>query len=65
MSMGWDVDFSNVESRVVLQDRFFDGTEYYDTGIKLFSADAPDFTMAIETEFLDSNATGGTLVACY
>ena len=65
MSMGWDFNFSNVESREICRDRYFDGQTYYDTGIKLFDASAPDFTLAIEFEFLDTNATNSTLVSCF
>ena len=65
MSMGWDFTFANVESREILRDRYFDGQTYYDTGIKLFNASAPDFTLAIEFEFLDTNTTNSTLVSCF
>jgi hypothetical protein len=65
MSMGSDFTFTNVESREIMRDRFFDGSTYYDTGIKLFNSDAASFTLAIEFEFLDTNSSGGTLVSAY
>ena len=65
MTMGWDFNFSNVESRTILENRFFDGTQYYDTGIKLFDESAPDFTMAMEFEYLDSTENSGTLISCF
>ena len=65
MTMGWDFDFSNVESRTILEDRFFDGESYYDTNIKLFDASAPDFTMAMEFEYLDTTENSGSLISCF
>lgn len=65
MTMGWDFNFSNVESTVIMSNRFFDGTQYYDTGIKLFDEDAPSFTMAIDFEFLASTDLNGTLVSAF
>lgn len=65
MTMGWDFTFSNVESRTVLENRFFDGTQYYDTGIKLFDESAPDFTLAMEFEYLDTTENSGTLISCF
>ena len=65
MMMGWDFDFSNVESRTILEDRFFDGESHYDTNIKLFDASAPDFTLAMEFEYLDTTENSGTLISCY
>lgn len=65
LHLGNDFDFSNVESRMVLRDRFFDGNQFLDTDIKLFSADAPSFTLAIEYEFVDTNESGASLVSCF
>ncbi len=65
MKMGWDFNFSNVESRTILENRFFDGESYYDTNIKLFDASAPDFTMAMEFEYLDTTENSGTLISCF
>lgn len=65
MHMGWDFAFSNVEARTILENRFFDGTQYYDTGIKLFDAEAPDFTLAMEFEYLDTTENSGTLISCF
>lgn len=65
MTMGWDFNFSNVESTVIMSNRFFDGTQYYDTGIKLFDANAPSFTLAVDFEFMDTTDLGGTLVSAF
>ena len=64
-TMGWDFNFSNVESQVIMTNRFFDGTQYYDTGIKLFDANAPSFTLAVDFEFMATTDLGGTLVSAF
>ena len=65
MTLGWDFDYSNIESRMILSNRFFDGTQHVDTNIKLFDAEAESFTLAIEYEFLDTTELGGTLASCF
>lgn len=65
IQLGHDFDFSNVESQTILENRFFDGTQYYDTDIKLFDADSPSFTLAIDSEFVDTNDANATLVSCF
>ena len=63
--LGKDFDYSNVRSEVVLQDKYFGGTvaEVVKTNIKLFDADAPDFTLAIDYEFTATTANA-TLASC-
>lgn len=63
--LGSDFTFSNVTEKTILENKFFDGTEYYDTDIKLFDADSPSFTLAIDYEFLSSNPANATLVSCF
>lgn len=66
ITLGTDFTFSNVESRTILEHRFFDGiNDVVDTNIKLFDEDAPDFTLAIDFEILSGNSNGATLAACY
>ena len=65
IELGSDFTFSNIESEVLLENRYFDGTNYVDTNIKLFNADAPSFTLAVEYEFLSSNSSDATLVSCF
>lgn len=65
IQLGHDFEFANVESRTILENRFFDGTQSYDTDIKLFDADSPSFTLAIDYEFVDPNETNATLVSCF
>ena len=64
IQVGKDFNFSNVTSEVLLEDRYFDGTSVLKfDDIKLFSADAPTFTMAIDYEFT-AETSGATLVSC-
>ena len=65
LTLGNDFEFSNVESRVICQNRFFDGSTAVDTDIQLFNAAAPSFTLAIDYEFLSSNSANASLVSCY
>ena len=65
LKLGHDFDFTNVESEVLLENRFFDGMSYVDTDVKLFDADADSFTLFVDYEFVGTNTTGATLVSCY
>jgi len=50
---------------VLCSNRWFNGTsDYLDTNIKLFDADSPSFTLAIDYEFY-TNTNNTTLIACY
>ena len=64
VTLGFDPDYSNVESETILENKWFDGSEYYETGIKLFDADAPSFTLAVDYEYMLDNITGAALVSC-
>ena len=66
ITVGRDFDFKqeNIESRVLLQERYFNGTEIVKfNDIKLFSADAPSFTLAVDYEFCRAGS-GATLISC-
>lgn len=70
ITVGRDFNFSNVESQVLLQNRYFDGTEILKCDgtngmplIKLFNAEAPSFTLAIDYEFTRIRSND-TLVSC-
>lgn len=64
-TIGGDVDYNDVESRVVISEKTnFDGTNYFDTGIKLFDEDR-DFVLAIDYEFSDKNTTNAVLAQCF
>lgn len=64
-TMGQDFSFSNVNSEVILENTFFDGKTYKDTNIKLFDADSPSFTLAIDYEFVNPYETNNTLVSAF
>lgn len=64
INVGNDFNFENVESRLICEKKYLDGSTAIDTGIKLFSEDSPAFTLVIDFEFFnpESNAT---LVSCF
>ena len=65
INAGNDFNFNNVQSELLLENRFFDGVDdVYDTGIRLFDADSKSFTLAIDYEFQSSTAYA-TLASCY
>ena len=63
ITLGSDFSFENVESAVLLENRFFDGTQYVDTNISLFDENAPSFTLAVDYEFLGTTTNNGCLVS--
>lgn len=63
--MGFDIDYDDIKStEVVSEKKSFDGTNYLDTGIKLFDKDK-DFVVAIDYEFLDGNKLNSVLAQCF
>lgn len=64
IKVGKDFNFSNVESQVLAEELYLNGSTFRDTGIQLFSENAPTFTLAIDYEFAATN-TESTLVACF
>jgi len=60
--VGRDFDFTNVDSEVLAEELYLDGSTLRKTNIKLFDADSPSFTLAIE---YTAAAANGTLVSCY
>ena len=65
IKVGRDFNFGNVRSQVLLQNRYFDGTSgiLRFNDIKLFSEDAPSFTLMIDYEFADITANA-VLASC-
>ena len=75
ITLGSDFTFENVQSEVLLENCFFDGNghryengaektnSYIDTSIKLFDADSPSFTLALDYEFLGTTVNNGCLVS--
>lgn len=63
--MGYDVDYDDIESKVVISEKTeFTGKNYVDTGIKLFDTDK-DFVLAIDYKFLSGTAEKGVLAQCF
>lgn len=77
ITLGHDYNFSNVEDCEIGKDvqltgvpvdtfvsggYYFDGSTGYKTNIKLFEADSPAFTMAIDLQYSE-NTTGGTIIS--
>ena len=62
--IGNDVSYSNVEEKVLLENKYFDGSNTVDSGIKLFDENERSFTLAIDYEFIGTEA-GSTLVSCF
>lgn len=63
--LGNDIDYDDVESHVLISERTaFTGSNYIDTGIKLFEEDR-DFVLAIDYEFLSGNTNNAVLAQCF
>jgi len=63
--IGNDVNYDDIESKLLISEKtYFDGTNYIDTGIRLFEEDK-DFVLAIDYEFLDGTASDSVLAECF
>lgn len=63
--VGNDVDYDDIESNLLISEKtHFNGTNYVDTGIKLFDEDK-DFVLAIDYEFLSGNKSNSVLAQCF
>jgi len=61
---GKDYDFDNVQSQLLLEERYFNGQEIVRmNNIRLFDENAPSFTLAVDYEFCD-RTTDATIVSC-
>ena len=65
LSLGHDFNFSNVESEVIAENLYLDGSTAKDTGVYLFGENEKSFTMAIDFTFTNTSATNATLLSCY
>lgn len=64
-TMGYDVDYGDVESvEVISEKKTFDGSNYYDSGIALFDVDR-DFVLAVDYKMSSGNSSGATLMQCF
>lgn len=63
--IGYDISYDDIESHLIISEKqSFDGTNKFDTGIKLFEKDK-DFVLAIDYEVSDSTTANGVLAQCY
>ena len=64
-TMGYDVDYDDIESEVVISEKTsFSGTNYVDTGITLFDEDK-DFVLALDYTMSSNNESAGTFMQCF
>ena len=68
--VGKDYNFENVQSEVLLENRYFNGSEFVKFDgtngrpeIKLFDENAPSFTIAIDYEYAEATSNA-TIVSC-
>lgn len=69
--LGTDYNFTNVDSQVIVgdggtygTDLVLNGQRIYSTNLKLFGANTPSWTLALDYEFT-AETVGRTLMACY
>lgn len=63
--MGYDIDYDDIESNEVISEKTsYDGSTYFDTGIKLFDEDR-DFVLAIDYKISSETSSGGTIMQCF
>ena len=65
ITLGHDFDFENVESEVIAENLYLDGSTAKNTGIKLFDANERSFTLAIDFRFTDKTNANNTLLSCF
>ena len=68
LPLGWDFDFdkTNVDSQLLLEERFFNGTsDYVDFDIELIKPGSPAFTLAIDYEFCADCDDKAILASCF
>lgn len=64
-TMGYDVDFDDIETEEVISGKTtFNGTNYLDTGIKLFDVDK-DFVLALDYTMSGDNESAGIFMQCF
>ena len=62
--MGRDFDFKNVTSKLICENKYFDGTTAMDLDLSLFGPNDPSFTLVIDFEF-GTNEANSTLFSCF
>lgn len=65
ITVGNDIDYDDITSQLLISEKtHFDGSNYVDTGLKLFEEDK-DFVLAIDYEFLSGNKANAVLAQCF
>ena len=65
ITVGNDIDYDDIESELLISEKtYFNGSNYVDTGIKLFEEDK-DFILAMDYEFLSGNKANAVLAQCF
>lgn len=63
--IGYDVEYDDIESDVLISGKtHFDGTNYVDTGVKLFDVDK-DFVLAIDYNISSDTSANSVLAQCF
>lgn len=64
-TIGYDVDYDDIESVEIINERtVFTGSNYIDTGIKLFDEDR-DFVLAVDYNLYAGNTLNNVLMQCF
>lgn len=64
-TMGYDIDYDDIESNVIISEKTsFNGTNYIDTGIKLFDEDR-DFVLVLDYVISSNNNEDGMFMQCF
>ncbi len=65
ISIGRDVEYDDIQSKLLIGSKMeFNGSNYLDTGIKLFDEDR-DFVLAIDYKFTGENVANAVLAQCF
>ena len=73
--MGYDINYDDIESNEIISNKqyyngtdyvstVFNGSNYIDTGIKLFDEDR-DFVLAVDYKIYSGNSSDGTFMQCF
>lgn len=63
--IGNDIEYDDIDSKLLVSKKtYFSGSNYLDTGIRLFDEDK-DFVLAIDYEFLSGNTSNAVLAQCF
>ena len=64
-NLGYDIDYDDIESEVLVSEKkHFNGSNHFDTGVKLFDEDK-DFVLAIDYELSSESSANSVLAQCF